>query len=248
MKGLARSLTLTCCDDDQMAVIIFLAAEVALILALWRCDKLLKPFKLLAVFVHEASHASACALTGGSVEALEVNLNEGGVTKYRGGCQAIVAPAGYIGGAVWGAVGTALVGTPTGRLVLMGILGGALLLTLASLFCANVDHPKTTASVCVFFLGLLVLLYWLDARDLGFDGQLLLFALLFVATFVSFFSVYDIYDDCVRRYVADPDQTSDAVVCERICPILPARGWGVTWLLFGLACWGFGIYVLLLTV
>ena len=195
MKGLGRSLTLTCCDDDQMAVIIFLAAEVALILALWRCDKLLKPFKLLAVFVHEASHASACALTGGSVEALEVNLNEGGVTEYRGGCQAIVAPAGYIGGAVWGAVGTAIVG-------------------------------------------------------MGFDGNLLrvLFALLFVAAFVSFFSVYDIYDDCVRHYVADPDQTSDAVVCERICLILPARGWGVTWLLFGLACWGFGIYVLLLTV
>ena len=74
------------------------------------------------------------------------------------------------------------------------------------------------------------------------------YVLLFVTTYVSVFSVYDIYDDCVRRYVADPDQTSDAVVCERICPILPARGWGVTWLLFGLACWGFGIYVLLLTV
>ena len=43
----------------------------------------MKPMKLIAVFVHEMSHATACWLTCGKVEGIEVHLNEGGVTKYR---------------------------------------------------------------------------------------------------------------------------------------------------------------------
>lgn len=43
---------------------------------LWN-TALLKPMKLIAVFVHEMSHATACWMTGGKVTAIEVYNNEG---------------------------------------------------------------------------------------------------------------------------------------------------------------------------
>ena len=49
----------------------------------------------------------------------------------------------------------------------------------------------------------------------------------------------------VRRYVNDGDEKSDAVVCAYLCPILPARGWGIVWLLLSLGIWVLGVYGLL---
>ncbi|CAN0913601.1 hypothetical protein LINGRAHAP2_LOCUS28031 [Linum grandiflorum] len=57
---------------------------------LWR-TVLLTPFKLITVFMHEASHAIACILTCGkvrdsfpllTVEGIQVHANEGGVTYW----------------------------------------------------------------------------------------------------------------------------------------------------------------------
>ena len=74
------------------------------------------------------------------------------------------------------------------------------------------------------------------------------YVLLFVTTYVSVFSVYDIYDDCVRRYVNDAQTKSDAVVCAQLCPICPARGWGVVWLVISLGFWAGGVCYLVLHV
>ena len=65
---------------------------------------------------------------------------------------------------------------------------------------------------------------------------------------VSVFSVYDIYDDCVRRYVNDSQTKSDAVVCAQLCPICPARGWGVIWLVISMGFWAGGVCYLVLHV
>ncbi|XP_062116660.1 uncharacterized protein LOC133830659, partial [Humulus lupulus] len=60
---------------------------------LWR-TVLLTPFKLITVFLHEASHAIACKLTCGHVEGIQVHANEGGVTQTRGGVYWLILPAG----------------------------------------------------------------------------------------------------------------------------------------------------------
>jgi hypothetical protein len=62
----------------------------------------LTPFKLITVFLHEASHAVACKLTCGDVEGMEVNANEGGSTTTRGGIYWLILPAGYLGSSFWG--------------------------------------------------------------------------------------------------------------------------------------------------
>lgn len=87
-----------CCDNEEY---IFIGCYVlyALIAFFLGKSAILKPMRLLGVFVHEFGHASACWMTGGSVKKIEVYNNEGGVTGYTGGCRLIVIPAGYVGGA-----------------------------------------------------------------------------------------------------------------------------------------------------
>lgn len=229
-----------CCGAEQRNIIIAISVYVGVDLAAWRVDTMSKPMKLLAVFVHEASHATACLMTGGRVKNLEVNINEGGVTRFSGGCMRLVTPAGYLGGAFWGAAGTACCGTEFGQYFLCALLGGGLFLTLGLSICryGSLENPKTTIATCVGFLGViasLLCLHFYVAKDA------LLFGLLFVTTYISLFSVADIYDDCVARYVNDVDGKSDAVVCQKLCPILPARGWGALWVLMSIGFWFLGI-------
>ncbi|KAG5527930.1 hypothetical protein RHGRI_028754 [Rhododendron griersonianum] len=76
---------------------------ILIIIQLWRTF-LLTPFKLITVFLHEASHAIACILTCGTVEGMEVHANEGGVTQTRGGAYWVILPAGYLGSSFWGMI------------------------------------------------------------------------------------------------------------------------------------------------
>ena len=52
----------------------------------------------------------ACLLTGGRVNKIKVNENEGGVTQHQGGIRLCVIPAGYVGAALWGGAIVALSG------------------------------------------------------------------------------------------------------------------------------------------
>uniref|UniRef100_A0A2P2LTL5 Uncharacterized protein MANES_02G069400 n=1 Tax=Rhizophora mucronata TaxID=61149 RepID=A0A2P2LTL5_RHIMU len=55
-----------CCKHDQAVFLIAIAVYSLVILLLWRTF-LMTPFKLIAVFLHETSHAVACKLTCGQV-------------------------------------------------------------------------------------------------------------------------------------------------------------------------------------
>ena len=83
----------SCCGSLEITFLCCFAGFVAADLLLWN-TAFIKPFKLIAVFIHEMGHATACWMTGGSVKGIEVHKNEGGVTKYVGGNQYIVIPAG----------------------------------------------------------------------------------------------------------------------------------------------------------
>ena len=98
-------------------------------LMLWRTP-LAKPQKLIAVFVHEMSHATACWLSCGKVMAIEVYDNEGGVTKFTGGCQCLIIPAGYIGCAFWGALFVVLSAHRISATCVAGLFAAGLVATL----------------------------------------------------------------------------------------------------------------------
>lgn len=80
-----------------------LLAIVVVVFALWRFDVLL-PLKILIVFLHEASHAFAALITGGSVEELSLDTRQGGHVVSRGGSVFWIVSAGYLGSLLLGSL------------------------------------------------------------------------------------------------------------------------------------------------
>lgn len=65
---------------------------------------ILFPFNLFATFVHEFGHCIMVILTGGKVNNLQVFLDGSGLTTYCGGWSFFIAPAGYLGSTLVGAL------------------------------------------------------------------------------------------------------------------------------------------------
>lgn len=82
-----------CCEAHEIVFLSVFAGFLLINYFLWNTI-ILKPMKLMAVFVHEMGHAFACWISGGEVRGIEVYTNEGGVTKYVGGCRLLIIPAG----------------------------------------------------------------------------------------------------------------------------------------------------------
>lgn len=86
-------------SEQQWTTIYILCGYVGGILLFWNLPylkKLLYPFKLLTVALHEFGHAAAGKLTGAKIEAIKVNPDEGGVTLMRGGNPYVTLPAGRL--------------------------------------------------------------------------------------------------------------------------------------------------------
>ncbi|KNE66735.1 hypothetical protein AMAG_11232 [Allomyces macrogynus ATCC 38327] len=66
--------------------------------------RLLDPLKLIVVAFHEFSHAIVGKCTGAKIESIEVNPDQGGATRLRGGNACLVLPAGYIGSSIFGSL------------------------------------------------------------------------------------------------------------------------------------------------
>ncbi len=153
--------------------------------------------KLIALFVHEMSHASACWITGGKVDGIEVYNNEGGVMKYHGGKRCIIIPAGYLGCAFLGMVLVVLSGDQTTSLIFACVFLFAL---VTSLF---VFAPNRT--MILLSVGFYILTVGFILIDRFLFHLLLQYLTLFYGTFIGGFSLYDIYDDLITRAVEGSD-------------------------------------------
>ena len=116
-----------CCNDWQFESLVVIGTTALVTLFLWN-SVLLAPFKLIAVFLHEFSHALATWVTCGRVVAIQVsvalylvcamsamcyecvcapvyaqiNENYGGMIRTDGGVRWLILSAGYTGSVVWG--------------------------------------------------------------------------------------------------------------------------------------------------
>ncbi|KAJ6926580.1 hypothetical protein NC651_010865 [Populus alba x Populus x berolinensis] len=205
-----------CCKHDQVAFLVTIAIFSVVILALWRTF-IMTPFKLITVFLHEASHAIACKLTCGQVEGIQVHANEGGVTQTRGGVYWLILPAGYLGSSFWG---MALVLAST-NLITARIAAGCL--AVALLIVLFIAQNWTLRGLCIGFIIFLAVVWVLEEKT---TVRILRYVILFIGVMNSLFSVYDIYDDLISRRV----HTSDAEKFAEICPCpCTGVGWGVIW-------------------
>lgn len=217
-----------CCDNEEIVFLGLFGIYFVVDLLIWN-TALGKPMKLIAVFAHEMSHATACWWTGGSVEAIEVYNNEGGVTKYRGGCRCLIIPAGYLGGAFWGGLFVAMSGNREAATVAASFFVLALLISLR--------YSPNGLMVCLSLVFCAITIAAILVEWLVFD-PLLQFVTLFYGVFVGVFSVYDVYDDLIRRSV----EGSDAHACHDLIPCCLPRCVGVQFAIVALLFQGLGLY------
>jgi len=224
--------TLATIDIEKLIIFVFLSCFFFVLnMFLWE-TMWLKPMKLLAVFVHEMSHAIACWLTCGEVLAIKVFSNEGGVTHFRGGIQLCIIPAGYLGCAFWGAVFVALSGGRIASTIVASLISIALLISL--FYSPNRVMIKLSLGFFVLTVGCIAIEWYVFSPFLNF-------LTLYYGVSIGTFSVYDIRDDLIMRTV----QGSDAYACYEIIPCCYPKCVGVQFILIALVFQVIGIYLAL---
>lgn len=225
----------TCCDEQTRLFLFMFAGYFIINYALWN-TVILKPMKLCAVFLHELSHATACWITGGRVGKIQVDLDEGGITHYSGGLKTFIVPAGYLGCALWGGLLVAASGSRLGSTFASGLFMSVLILTLA--YSPNTIVIVLSLSFTVL-TGVCIFLEWYV-----FDFLFLPYVTLYYGVFIGWYSLKDIYDDCVSR---DLDE-SDAQECHKMYPICLPRLVGVQFAVVAILFQIFGLYVALVLI
>ncbi|KAH1236042.1 hypothetical protein GmHk_08G021348 [Glycine max] len=189
-----------CCNHEQ---VVFL---------LWR-TVLLRPFKLVTVFLHEATHAIACKLTCGHVEQPK---------------HVVAYTDSDLGSSFWGMV---LILASTNLLTARIAAGCFIVALLIVLFVAKNWTLRglcigKSCTQCIMFL--IIFYSWIMDVDVSgfiiFHGviwilqettkvRILRYIILFIGVMNSLFSVYDIYDDLIPRRVHSSDAEKFAEVC-----------------------------------
>jgi hypothetical protein len=88
------------------------------------------------VILHEFSHGLAAILTGGQVNRIEINANQGGVCYYSGGFHFLIISAGYLGSIVWGGI-ILLIASRTNKDRILAQVVATILLLVTLLYIRN---------------------------------------------------------------------------------------------------------------
>jgi hypothetical protein len=202
---------------DGRLLVALAAAAVAGIL-FWNTWPLY-PFKLLVVLMHESGHAAATLLVGGSVDAIRVSPDQGGVTLSRFPPsllrEIVISSAGYVGSAVSACVLLYLAArTREGRWPLIALAGWCAL--VAALYVRD-GFTLAFVGACSLALGLLARYgaAWLRRA-----------VLVFLAAFSSCYALYDIRDDLLHLSSWSGGTDADALAR---ATFIPAIVWAVAW-------------------
>lgn len=155
-----------------------LAGFAAFFVALWLLwdTPAVLPLKLFVVFLHEISHGIAAIATGGHIERIIIDADEGGACYCGGGSPFVTLSAGYLGSLGWGLTllwlarferrahwTTAAVGVATGLITLLfvrSVFGFAFgVAVAASLLLASRRLPARWNALLLTGLGLTSALY-----------------------------------------------------------------------------------------
>ena len=194
---------------------------------------------------------------------IEVYTNEGGVTKYSGGWRWFVIPAGYLGGAFWGAVFVVMSGDRWASLAIaiifcvgmavslffapnatmVGLNIGFIVLTVAFILVDQLAITPFLQFLTLFckFVGSIVSAQCHVFPVYATHAYLRLLLFYSDGVFIGIFSVYDIWDDLITRTV----EGSDAHACHKLIPCCLPRCVGVQFAVVALAFQALGLYLAL---
>ena len=185
----------------------------------------LYPFKLLVVLMHESGHAAATLLVGGSVDAIRVSPDQGGLTISRFPPsllrEIVISSAGYIGSAVSACVLLFLAArSREGRWPLIALAGWCV---LVALLYVRDGFTLVFVAACALALGLLAR-FGPSALRRG--------VLIFLAAFSCCYALYDIRDDLLHFKSWSGGTDADALA--RLT-FIPAIVWGLAWAALSIA-------------
>ena len=157
---------------------------------------------------------------GAKIQSIEVNPDEGGSTKMKGGNLYLALPAGYLGSSFWGSLMIVAGFNVTFSKVVAGIIMFCMLLILY--WAKN----WLTRGMTVLTMAILGVLWWFK------DGIGLRYFVLFLGVMSALYSLWDIVEDLIVRRVNE----SDAAMFSKICckGAIPAQVWGVIWFLISM--------------
>ena len=193
-------------------------AVLGLVFVVFWHNPLLLPAKLLVVMFHELSHAIACWATGGSVDAIGLAANQGGVTQFRGGWQFVIANAGYVGSLLWG---IGLLRASRSARANLAVGGLAVLLGIVAVLFVR---PLISFGF-VFTLAMAAVLGAVSRYGGKVAASPVLDAL---GVFSVLYALFDIRDDILLGGSGDSDAAALASMT-----MIPAVVWGVGWLAVG---------------
>lgn len=195
----------------------FLAGFLLYFCLLWTLwdTVIIYPVKLFVVLLHEVSHALAAVATGGSVERILLNAQQGGAAYTRGGLPFVTLSAGYLGSLLWGALFIILGFSRWSRpkWIIRGLGVGVLLLTVFL-----VRSGFGIGFGLAFGFGLLAAAKYLTQ---GWN-RILLLGLGLTSTL---YAILDIKSDIIDR----PELQSDAAMLAEMTGI-PTIFWGFLWI------------------
>ncbi len=184
-----------------------------LITALWGTP-LVTPLKILVVLLHEISHGLAAIFTGGSIESIEVNMNQGGVCYTLGGSRFLTLTAGYLGSMLWGAI-ILVAASRTKVDRWLSIALGVFLIAIAAFYIRNVFGLVFAVGFGIAMVG--------AGWKLNHDWNELLLQVIGLTS--CQYAILDILSDVIYR----PGIGSDADMLAEIS-MIPGVVWGVIWI------------------
>jgi hypothetical protein len=207
--------------DTTRRKVRFLAGFAVYFGALWFLweTPVVYPLKIFVVLLHEVSHALAAVVTGGALERIVLDPNQGGATYTLGGSRFITLSAGYLGSLAWGGLMTeAARARRIPALWVNGLIGG-LVVALTVLF---VRSAFGVVFGIAFGLALMAAAGKLSATlNRGL--------LLTLGLTSSLYAILDIKSDILDR----PHLQSDAYMLAELTGV-PTLAWGALWIALAL--------------
>ncbi|RXW21810.1 hypothetical protein EST38_g4038 [Candolleomyces aberdarensis] len=218
-------------NETQRNTLIVAGVYIVAIAILWHVpilNRILYPFKLLTVGFHEMSHAFVGVLTCARIYSIELDPDEGGSTRMKGGIPCLTLPAGYLGSSFIGAC-----------LIACGFNTNAskvASLVMAVFFLFTLWWARRNWLTWLLILGMsgLIVMFWFVA-----DSIALRYFVLFIGVMSCMYVLWDVVDDTLARKV----NSSDASVFADRYGCCPSRVWGFVWLIVAFIFFGLGILV-----
>ena len=210
-------------SESKKGKVRFILGFSLFFVALWLLwdTSVVYPLKIFVVLLHEASHAIAVVVTGGTLDRITLDPRQGGATYFSGGNAILALSAGYLGSLMWGGLMFSAARAKWIRTDWVNGMIGALVILL-TIFVVR--------GAFGMIFGILFGLAMITAsHKIGAAMNRHLLVTLGLTS--ALYAVLDIKSDILDR----PELRSDAYMLAEVTGIGTTTTWGIIWITIAVA-------------